>query len=309
MISFVDAFKMELFRAGLETTDPIIADGKLHRIHVVGDRKSTKNGWYILYPDHPATGVFGCWKRGIYVKWHACNEKSLSVSDLRLFRERKRQAEAKIKSSFQDNLQLIKNNQYAWEYARRARDDHPYLLKKKVYSHGLRQHNGALLVPIMDADATVHGYQRIWPNGRKYFAKGSIISGHFYMLGDLLAPLILVCEGYATAASLHEITGFAVAVAFDCGNLRPVTEAIHKAWPSYQIVICADDDLHSPNNPGVTSANEAANAVNARVILPVFPGDREPYDSDFNDLYLKFGREAVLDCLLKENIYVSTHKN
>ena len=45
-------------------------------------------------------------------------------------------------------------------------------------------------------------------------------SGLWHMLGQPEgAAVVLVAEGYATAASLHEATGLPVAVAFDAGNL------------------------------------------------------------------------------------------
>src|SRR3546814_17745767 len=40
----------------------IVADGKIHRVHVDGDAKGSKNDWYILHADaHPA-GALGCHK-------------------------------------------------------------------------------------------------------------------------------------------------------------------------------------------------------------------------------------------------------
>ena len=44
--------------------------------------------------------------------------------------------------------------------------------------------------------------------------------------------LILIAEGYATAASLHQATGHPVAVAFDAGSLAPVSAALRKLIPA-----------------------------------------------------------------------------
>lgn len=84
------------------------------------------------------------------------------------------------------------------------------------------------------------------------------------------APLC-ICEGYATAASIYKATGWAVAVAFDAGNLTPVAKALHEKYPDQKIIVCADNDIKTLGNPGVARAREAAAAVGALVAIPAFP--------------------------------------
>ena len=53
---------------------------------------------------------------------------------------------------------------------------------------------------------------------------------------------VLLAEGYATAASLHEATGLPVAVAFDAGNLMPVAQtakykAGQESWSAPTMII------------------------------------------------------------------------
>lgn len=62
--------------------------------------------------------------------------------------------------------------------------------------------------------------------------KGGRKQGLFHLLGALpaahtndMAAVVLMAEGYATAATLHMATGHPVAVAFDAGNLTPVAKA------------------------------------------------------------------------------------
>ena len=43
--------------------------------------------------------------------------------------------------------------------------------------------------------------------------------------------VLVVCEGFATGASIHEATGHAVAVAFNAGNLLPVAQALPDLSP------------------------------------------------------------------------------
>ena len=85
---------------------------------------------------------------------------------------------------------------------------------------------------------------------------------------------LLLCEGYATAATVFSATGEATAVAFNAGNLPAVARALRVKFPNIKLVICADDDAQTPGNPGRTKAAEAARAVGGFVAVPRFEGVR-----------------------------------
>lgn len=110
------------------------------------------------------------------------------------------------------------------------------------------------------------------------------------------APL-LVAEGYATGATLHEATGLPVAVAFNAGNLAEVARVYRAADSSRPIIIAGDNDHHLPRravplpNVGKEKAEAAAAAVGGVAVLPSFPaGDR---GSDWNDLARHQGHQPV----------------
>jgi putative DNA primase/helicase len=44
----------------------ILADNKIHRFKVPGDKPGSKNGWYVLFTDNglPVVGICGNWKTG-----------------------------------------------------------------------------------------------------------------------------------------------------------------------------------------------------------------------------------------------------
>lgn len=122
----------------------------------------------------------------------------------------------------------------------------------------------------------------------------------FAIRGTPGSSLIGIAEGFATAASVHEATGFPVAVAFDCGNLLPVAGALRKRYPGARIILCADDDWQrvnqqtgEPENIGIIKAHEAAEAVGGIVAAPRFGADRSGRDTDWNDLARSAGPEAV----------------
>ncbi|HRN76528.1 DUF927 domain-containing protein [Ottowia sp.] len=178
----------------------------------------------------------------------------------------------------------------------------PYLARKGVQPHGVRfAADGWLLVPLRDGEGRLWNVQTVAPERpadgapEKLFIKGGRKSGLWCMLGTPDdAAVILVAEGYATAASLFEATGRPVAVAFDAGNLVHVCKALRGLYPDALIVVAGDDDTataaRTGSNPGRDKATAAARAVKG---LAVFPAPLPEGASDFNDLHQSAGLDAV----------------
>ena len=180
----------------------------------------------------------------------------------------------------------------------------PYLERKGVQPHGVRMAaDGWLLVPLRDSAGKLWNVQRIAPakpqdgGPDKLFLKGGRKSGLWHMLGSVEAApdVLLIAEGCATAASLHEATGRPVAVAFDAGNLAHVAKALRTLHPAALLVLCGDDDVQtherSGTNPGRAKATAAARTVQG---LAVFPEGLPEGGSDFNDLHQHIGGAAGL---------------
>ena len=187
-----------------------------------------------------------------------------------------------------------------------------YLERKGVQPYGVRFSSDCwLLVPMRDTAGKLWNVQRIAPekptNGSpdKLFLKGGRKSGLCHWLtrcdGDKDAlAVILICEGFATGASLHQATGHAVAAAFDAGNLLSVAKALRQSYPDTCLVLCGDDDLQTfatkGHNPGRDKATAAARAVSG---LAVFPQGLPDGGSDFNDLHQCIGGAAGLEAVRK----------
>ena len=166
---------------------------------------------------------------------------------------------------------------------------------------------GNLVIPAIDSAARIWCLQVIYSDpeikarkkrDKDYTPKSATYRGRYFVIGPSLyaGGVALVCEGFATGASLHEATGLAVVVAFAAGNLQPAVQEIAKAHRGIRLLICADDDYDwqaIPDKPklnaGVVAARQAALAVAGAVCLPVFPGDRPTVThkgpTDFNDLH------------------------
>jgi putative DNA primase/helicase len=273
MMATIEAFRKAMSNAGVAPPGEIIADSALHRFTVPGDKARSNNGWYALHTDDPAAGVFGCWKRGIQGTWSGNHNQTMTPAEKTAHAARmeaiKRDREAERERVHVECRAWCADT---WNKAKDATNDHPYLKQKGVNSYGLKSFKESLLVPIQDMAGNIHGLQFIVPDGSKRFKTGTNKTGHFYCIGRAKGNTLLIAEGYATAASVHNATGYPVLVAFDAGNLKPVAEIVKAKCPHLKIIICADNDQWTLGNPGLVKATEAARAVNGLLVIPVFQG-------------------------------------
>jgi putative DNA primase/helicase len=278
-------FREDMERHGIRTEDRIVADGKLHRFHVEDDDKARRNGWYVLHLDARPAGVFGCHKRQIKETWKA-DGPPLTDQERAQFRvlieESRKSWEREIERERQRVAKVCKEllDLYA-----EASEDHPYLNKKGIKPHGvLVDSGGKLVVPVLDAKGRVSSLQTIAAEGEKRFHPGGRVQGCSYTIGEHEEDIgevesdrrVVVCEGFATGASIHEATGIPTVVAFNAGNLEAVAKVTRKRHPKARIAVAADNDCEMKEpieNPGVHFARKAAKAVGAEVAVPV---RREP---------------------------------
>ena len=280
----INQFRTAMLDAGLTPPDVIAADGQLYRFHVEGDKPGTRNGYYVLHLDGRAAGIFGSWKTGLRSTW-AADGKRMSDTEREAFAMLIEAARVKSQAErrAEHEARAIEARS-EWAAAEPANPAHPYLIRKGVKPHNLRQRGGLLIVPLFDAFGLLWNVQRIQADGGKRFKPGRA-GGLFSPIGDLNEPrTILICEGWATGATLHEETGHPVLCAMNAGSLLPVATAARSAWAGAELVICADNDRQTEGNPGLTYATAAAKATGAKLILPEFP-EGVP-GSDFNDLML-----------------------
>ncbi|MEW5864184.1 MAG: DUF3987 domain-containing protein [Pseudomonadota bacterium] len=291
MRDVIEQFRTAIHNAGLHPPEVIEADGKLHRFASNGKR-SDDAGWYVLHSDGIPGGAFGDWRTGVSETWRADIGRKLQPQEeaqhrarLAAIRHEREVEEAQRKAKARAKAAAI------WQEAAPAADDHPYLVSKGVKAHGLRLHDGALVVPMRDG-TELHSLQFIGPDGSKRFLAGGRVSGCYFIIGEPEAVLC-IAEGYATAASIFEATGYPVAVAFSAGNLEPVARALRAQRPGLRLILCADQDAATPSNPGLTRAREAAQAVGGLLAVPEFGDVRPDGATDFNDLYRVRGAAAV----------------
>jgi putative DNA primase/helicase len=258
-----------------------------------------KSAWaFVHYVNDTWFVYYGDWRTGEQYEWTSRSQHDLPEVERRRLEEnvRRRLEQEKQKQEVQQAA-VARSVQAQWEALPPAPADHPYLVRKGVQPHGIRIKDGSLVVPLRDIAGQLWSWQTIDPEGRKLFHRGGRTKGLFFTFaqpGQLeAANTILICEGWATGATLHETLALPVVAAMNAGNLLPAASALREKFPEVKLVICADDDWETPGNPGVTKAQEAACFVGAAVVVPLWSVERGEKDTDFNDLAQAEGREAI----------------
>lgn len=287
-------FRKFLLEHGLLPRAVVPTDGaRVERCPVEGDSGNKKSGWYIFFNDKFPAGECGNWKTGECWTWCAKEERSLTSDERKIAQAHRTQAtEARERERARLAQAAAMRAEQDWACATEA-TVHPYLGARGTESHGLKMLAGKLLVPVRNLAGELCSLQRIDAAGNKEFLFGGAIKGNFHILPGK-TDVVAVAEGYATAASIHEATGWTVLCAFNCGNLLPVARAWREKNPDQRMIICGDDDRwkSETGNPGRQAAEACAKEIGAAVVLPVFKRD-EGRPTDFNDLHRMEGLEET----------------
>lgn len=144
---------------------------------------------------------------------------------------------------------------------------------------------GDVVVPLHDGTGALVNLQLINSDGLKRTLKGGLVKGTCHTIeGKKQAgKRQWIAEGYATALTVHHLTGETVMVALSSVNLLSLASLVRQKYPACQIVLAADRDL---NGDGQTRAAAAAQACEGTVALP-------PVFGDWNDAFMQNGEEAT----------------
>lgn len=299
---------------GLEPKQPLVF-GKLTRCKTGQDKGTEKNGWYVIHEHRTEKGEtlifgsFGDWRSGETQKIKV-KAGRMSAEEREVMRARQEEAKRKAAEVAANAARRAANRAGSLFQRMPEKGRSAYLDRKQIVGCGVRYapRSGAVLVPMCNARDQIVGLQVIYPDkqestgrDKSYWPAGMSKEGAFHLIGPHPEPgePVLVCEGYATGASLHMATSMAVAIAFDAGNLMVVAKAMRERFPGRPIILCRDDDWKTkrpngePWNPGEEKATNAATVVGGQVVGPIFSVDREDKWTDFNDLHCAEGLDAV----------------
>ena len=314
----------QLTAAGLVLKEPgrlEVDTRRFVRCRVAGEG-SKDRGWYRLHSvpmssqpgQYLIVGAFGVWRGPEHESHKVAIAKDaaarMSAEEIALTRRLHEQMARDAASERARELDRLAERAAGWWARMLPSGRSEYLVRKGLPPgdlFGARvSERGNLVVPAMDVKGRIRCLQVIYSDpavkrrkgrDKDFTPAGAAKREHFFPIGGAPYPgaVVLVCEGFATGATLHQATGLPVVVAFDAGNLSPVAQAIAKAHRGVRLLFCADDDYDwqliedKPKpNTGIIEAQKAALAVRGGVCIPTFPGERPTRThkgaTDFNDL-------------------------
>jgi len=244
------------------------------------------------------------------------NEKPLTDEEKRALKKRLRQKKIKEAECYKKSVLVsAQNANEIYSYGVSVPCNFPYLIRKGIEPHGIKflakevclpdhlkrlmpylLRNDLLMIPRYSSEKYLLGdvqtIEFIKGDGTKLPPLKSKPKGTFYPIWGSNNE-ILICEGFATGATLKErySPDSSVIVAFNAGNLLSVAKYFRKLYPQSVIVIAGDNDLSNEKNVGRDKAILTAQLVGGSYSIPEFKEDE--VGSDWNDRYL-------LDSLVSE---------
>ncbi len=169
---------------------------------------------------------------------------------------------------------------------------HHYLKARGIKPHGVRIEGNALLIP-MRIGQKMWSLQSIYPNCSKWFMTGAKARGCYFGIGQL-TECLWIAEGFATGATVHEVTGHGVICALSGENMKVVAKWFRTNHKNTQLMIAADSGMR-----GIAHGMAALKAgIASRLVYPDF----RPLDggSDWNDYRRHYGTDRTREALNNE---------
>lgn len=237
--------------------------------------------------------IFGDYIQGVSDSIFPKQSTALTHEEIRkrralIEKERKQAKEEQIKLWRVKAEEALK----IWQFLPVFSGQHPYLSRKQVLSYGLRIEpaTNRLVIPMRDTSGKIWSLQYINDTGEKRFLSGGRVKGCYLAIGRPDKEII-ICEGYATGASIHQATSKAVAVAFNKGNLESVVQSLQSKHPALELILAADNDIkENAPNVGVDEALRISGKYGYKVAIPELKSGGK---CDFNDLMVIEGLDAV----------------
>ena len=296
----------------------LILDGKLHRYHIDGDKISSQNGAYCIHVNGRPAGFVQSWKTGIQANWKFNIDNSAVPKEVRDWwnspeyqKEAEKKQQQRDKEIKERQAKASENAKIQFQnYVASTEIQHPYLTRKNINAYGARffLQERKIAVPLFNINGNIQSLQWIDADGNKLFYPGAPLAGAFFPIGlssitqNDLNP-ILICEGFATGAKIHQLTGLPTACAMTCENIANVAKAIEGKFKGRKIFIMADDDMQTMAkrgfNPGIRAAQNAVNSGLATAFIPP-PFDNQEQGTDWDDYALAFGDSKAREAIFKQ---------
>ena len=253
-----------------------------------------KSPSFHVIPDKDFYHCFGCGAHGDVVDFVAKTQNITSAEALTILdggsiqltqAERKERDTAMSEREIQQNAErekAILKAQSRWDRASTNTDGNAYLSRKGVIAHECRTEGDSLLLPIYGPEGNLQSVQAIAPDSGKLFHTGAPTKAGRMMIGIHMGRTI-ICEGYATGASIHDAVPDQICVAFSKGNMHVIAREL--AGQGVSIVLAADTNA-------AAEMRSLAKDLDCPIAIPTA-------GSDFNDQFAESGADSVAMTILK----------
>lgn len=301
---------------GFVLDGPVLADGTRHYCNTSEKPRGHKASYTVHLGVRPR----------VRLKWHyrsepddwkvvpLCDAGPLSPEQEAAYRAERARAQAMRAQEAEAAAEQARDRLRRWCVP--ASGEVPYLKAKKllpVPNLWTMRHGGTLVVPARNAKGEVRLLQYIWYDRRgrqftKVFTRGCSPQGCSFEI-EGRGEYTFLCEGLADGISIHQATGCRVIVAFNCGNLLPVAQALIAAGRldgARTVIVCDNDWAHKPRedgtpcNPGIQHGVAAARAIGALICVPVRDGEKAEgvlLMKDADDVRRKLGADVLAERL------------
>jgi len=316
----VEQFRDAIQASGLTPPETIEADGKLRRFASNGKR-GDDSGRYLLHLDGIPAGWIGDYRTGLSQNWRADIGRALTPGEEAAHRAKVETMRSEREADeARRRAEAAKKSAAVWKAATPATNNNPYLARKQVspvatlreidagevaailgYSPKSKGEplTGRLLVVPVKVDDAISTLELIDGDGRKSAVYGGVKAGGYWAAGRLPegdgSEPLQIFEGVATTLSGRESNERLSVAALSAGNLPAVAKVMRQRYPTRPIVIGAD--LVKATGEPDPHAIEAARAVGGKLAIPHFGSDRDPDMTDFNDMAVICGPEAVAQAM------------
>lgn len=258
--------------------DQFVIDGRWHSF-AWGEGDKKKGSYQAIETSLGIDFKFRNWKDPSLNYSFTYGKQELDLNDLADHKQRvdkAREADQKRQQIKWDTAKI--EVQKRWDASEES-DKHPYLRKKNFKSaYGTRvSPYGELLVPARDIDGVLWGMEQIpqSESGKKLNFKGCKITENFHLIGEIdLKKELWLCEGFATAAYIHELLNVPTASVFGAGNFIAAGKSLLFRYPDLKLVFAGDDDA-----TGRSKARRASQYLKQKYITPKF----KSWHPDFTD--------------------------
>lgn len=276
----------EMASYGLHVSNIVIGNG-ITRFSTHDKKRKDKSGWYWFdYEDGVLFGAFGCFRDLETISFTSKSYQSLDSNQRYEINMR-----IKVKKEEQER-QLLADQEIVAAEAQKIfgsnsdAPSHNYITTKEInICPNIKIINNTVYVPLFDYTGKLWNWQRIFNDGSKFYFKpfedkSGRKQGCFFPI-DGKDNIVLICEGYATGATLHQATGQTTICAMDAANVIEVANQLRSnpRFTQSQFIICADNDHNKKNLQKFKDAG----------LKVIEAPSNEKSGYDFNDYYLDGG--------------------